>query len=133
MTEPTRETTWVEQVFGVSAQDPELIHHIRRGCTPQRAIRVRDDLGVTKSKFADWLGVHARTLQRAELDGKPLSLSATDRLYRICELLDHLTPRAGGRDAVRALLREPLKRLDGATPADLMDTSPGLAKVKKLL
>lgn len=106
---------------------------IREGIPITCATLVQATLSLTDQTFADFLALGTRTLLRMRQGNKKLSVSASDRLFRLARLLSLATEVLESRKAVKNWLSSPQPGLGGKKPLDLMLTEAGCQEVEALL
>ena len=93
-----------------------------------------EQLGLSQEAFARMMGVSVRTLQRRRAEsGGQLTPAESDRLWRLLHVWDHALGALGSADAARAWLTEAKAVLGGESPAERLDTEPGLREVEDML
>ncbi|KAF0245520.1 MAG: putative toxin-antitoxin system antitoxin component [Planctomycetota bacterium] len=107
---------------------------ISRGLPRTSLRRVERIAGVLPGQLAGILGVHLRTLTRAERrKSAPLEPVLSDRLYRFAQVVGRaaevMESPAGGRQWLAA----PQYGLGGRTPLSLLRTEAGTSEVLHLL
>jgi putative toxin-antitoxin system antitoxin component (TIGR02293 family) len=79
------------------------------------------------------LGVSERTLQRADVSGKPLDSNVSDRALRLSAVTDQAIEVLGNQDAAERWLLAPALGLSQRRPIDLLQSTDGTSLVKTLL
>ena len=90
-------------------------------------------LGISKEELARALGMKSEAARSAALGGSRLSLSESDRLYRIVRILALATELFRDRKTAAEWLRDPVFGLGGKTPFDVLLTEPGAFEVENLI
>ena len=98
-----------------------------------------EQLGLSQEAFARMMGVSVHTLQRRRAEsGGRLTPAESDRLWHLLlgttrSSWDHALGALGSADAARAWLTEAKAVLGGESPAERLDTEPGLREVEDML
>ncbi len=86
---------------------------------------VRERLGLTIVDIARVLGAGERTVIRKEQQQAPLSVTESDRAYRLARIADLAIELIGDEAKATAWLRTPSTYLGGETPVAMLDTEVG--------
>lgn len=128
----------VKDLLGISmpraATSMDFHDRIARGL-PQTALRrVGRIAGVLPAQLAGLLGVHLRTLTRAERrKSAPLDPVLSDRLYRVALVVGRAAEVMESQEGGRRWLAAPQYGLGGRTPLSLLRTDAGTSEVMSLL
>jgi putative toxin-antitoxin system antitoxin component (TIGR02293 family) len=123
-------------VLGIrGSSDPMHLHdRVARGFPVSSLRRAGSVAGVLSGQLAGLLGVHLRTLTRAERRrGTRLDPVLSDRLYRFAGVVARAGEVFENRDAARRWLAAPQHGLGGRTPLALLGTEAGTQEVRDLL
>ena len=86
---------------------------------------IRSALKLTVEDMAHVLAVAARTINRKEKAGAPLSVSEGDRAFRLARIADLAVDLIGNREKALAWLQTPNSYLGDKTPLQMLDTEVG--------
>jgi putative toxin-antitoxin system antitoxin component (TIGR02293 family) len=86
---------------------------------------VRERLGLTILDVSRVLGAGERTVIRKEQQRAPLSVTESDRAYRLARIADLAIEMIGDEARATAWLRTPSTYLGGETPVSMLDTEVG--------
>lgn len=106
---------------------------IREGFPWESASYVKKALNLTDGELARILDVSERTLSRLRQSKKRLTVSASDRLYRLIHIFISAEEVFENDIAARDWLHQPQIGLDGRTPLDFIRTEAGAREVEDLL
>ena len=110
----------------------EHVREIRRGYALAHAEKIRTQLGLTEGELSNMLGISLRTYRTRKNVGH-LNKKESELLYRFC-ILNHLAEDVlQSKEHAQIWLRTPKKALNGETPYQFCDTSPGYQEVRALL
>ncbi|MEK7468420.1 MAG: antitoxin Xre/MbcA/ParS toxin-binding domain-containing protein [Planctomycetota bacterium] len=128
----------INDMLGVTsprASTPMEFHdRISRGLPRTALRRVGRIAGVLPAELAGLLGVHMRTLTRAEKKkASPLDPVLSDRLYRFAQVVGRAAEVMESRDGGRRWLAAPQYGLGGRIPLALCRTEAGTHEVLELL
>lgn len=112
---------------------PPDIERVRKGLGMAVLDAVFEALDLDQSDVQDVLDISVRTLQRRRKQGKDLTPSESDRLWRLLHIWERSRTAFASDDAARTWLKTPHGLLDGETPLERLDTEPGLREVEDLL
>ena len=91
-----------------------------------------EQLGLSQEAFARMMGVSVRTLQRRRAEsGGRLTPAESDRLWHLLHVLGPRARGPGKRGRGARLRRKP--SFGGESPAEHLDTEPGLREVEDML
>jgi putative toxin-antitoxin system antitoxin component (TIGR02293 family) len=108
-------------------------HAIRSGIDFSAVEKTRAAIKINDSPFSDLLGVSLSTLKRYRTHNTKLSVSASDRFYRLIRIFALASTVLGSADNATEWLREPQFAFDGQTPLELMKTEVGTKQVENFL
>jgi len=108
------------------------VREIRRGYPITLVAEIRARLGLTESELANLLGISIRTYHLRKSTGH-MSKRESERLYRFCYLLNLAKHALESKEHAQIWLRTLKKALNGETPYQFCDTSPGYQEVINLL
>ncbi len=112
----------------------DLHERISGGLPPESLARVGAVAGVLPPQLAGLLGVHLRTIKRAQgRKSTRLEPVLSDRLYRIASVVARAGEVMESPEAARRWLARPQHGLGGRTPLDLLRTEVGTREVVDLL
>ncbi|PEN09426.1 hypothetical protein CRI93_01485 [Longimonas halophila] len=114
------------------AATPDM-EHVREGLGLAELDAVAEALDLALTDLEDVLGVSSRTVQRRRAEGKTLSPTASDRLWRLLHIWQRSRRAFASDNAARTWLKTPHGLLGGETPLQRLDTEPGLREVEDLL
>ena len=109
-----------------------LVEAVDEGLDIAAFERVADGLSVTEKRLADLLRINVSTLARRKRSGR-LSVSESERLYRLAFLLERSVQVIGTLDAARNWLKNSKRALGGESPVEFARTEPGAREVEDLL
>ena len=108
----------------------DTITQIEQGYPFTTFTELAERLDISQAVLAEVLGISSSTLQRRR--GASFSMTESDRIYRIAQLVDLTERTVGDREDARRWLTEPNGQL-GAVPLNLAKTTPGLEAVARYL
>ena len=108
------------------------VREIRRGYSITLVEEIRAQLGITHGELANLLGISIQTYRVRKSAGH-MTKGESERLYRSCHLLNLAEKVLESKEHAQIWLRTPKKALNGETPYEFCDTSPGYKEVKDLL
>lgn len=113
----------------------ELVRDIREGLPPESFVEIANALGgkVSHEVLALKLGLVGRTLSRKRRLKERLSITESERIYRVSRVLEAAEGLFGSRDAAREWILTPCASFGDVAPLDLLDTDVGTAEVEGLL
>ncbi len=112
----------------------DLHDRIAQGLPPESLARVGAVAGVLPPQLAGLLGVHLRTIRRAQSKKSTrLEPVLSDRLYRIASVVARAGEVMETSEAARRWLARPQHGLGGHTPLSLLRTEAGTREVVDLL
>lgn len=108
------------------------IDAIREGFSAEEADRVRDSLGLSQKMLFQILGTPERTGVRLLKENRRLDPAASERLFRLVEVLRHAEEAFGSKERAIAWMTttNPLLR---SAPIELLDTEIGHNQVRRVL
>ena len=115
---------------------------IKKGIRPEFVDEIASEMRISKERLLPALGLSVATVNRKKSDAKPLSREESERVLGVARLVgqvEAMVEQSGDPAGFNAAqwvarwLEEPLPALGGRRPADLIDTSEGLAIVSNLL
>jgi len=112
---------------------PPGIERVRKGLSMTVLDRVVDRLDLEQAALEDVLGISVRTLQRRRKQGKDLTPTESDRLWRLLHIWRRTQAAFASNETARIWLKTPHGLLGGETPLERLDTEPGLREVEDLL
>lgn len=110
-----------------------LVSELREGLPFARAERAYKRLGFTLEEAAASLGLPPRTLHRRKAEKQRLDPSESEKMLRLARVGAAAIDVFGDEELARRWLREPIRALEGATPASLLDTDIGAEAVLDVL
>ena len=110
----------------------EAVELLRQGLPVSVFDELRDALDVSARTLAETTNIAMRTLARRKGEGR-LHKDESERVLRICALLDRATEVLNGLAAARHWLKSPKRALGGHIPLEYADTEPGAREVEALL
>jgi putative toxin-antitoxin system antitoxin component (TIGR02293 family) len=117
-----------------AASSMDFHDRITRGLPRTALRRVGRIAGVLPGQLAGLLGVHMRTLTRAERrKAAPLDPVLSDRLYRFAQVVGRAAEVMESQDGGRRWLAAPQHGLGGRVPLALCRTEAGTHEVLELL
>ena len=108
---------------------------VRSGLKVELLDELLGQLDLSQEALVGMIGVSTRTLQRRrteEGEGQ-LTPAESDRLWRLLHIWDRALSALGSTDSARVWLTEPKAVLGGESPAERLDTEPGLREVEDML
>jgi putative toxin-antitoxin system antitoxin component (TIGR02293 family) len=99
----------------------------------ETALQLAKRFEIPKVKLAKLIGISARTLAQKEQNRQPLSQTASDRLYRLAQVIALSEEVFESEQTAKDWLKRPNKALAGAIPLELLDTDAGIKQVTNLL
>ncbi|MDA8327248.1 MAG: DUF2384 domain-containing protein [Nitrospiraceae bacterium] len=106
---------------------------IRKGIPYAKVRLVKAALNLTDNEFADYLGISLRTLQRKRDSHKALSISESDRLYRMAKIYALAVIVLEDEEMARKWLHRPQRGLGWKVPIQVIQTEAGAQEVEDLL
>lgn len=125
---PTLRDSFPELGHGVAG----VVRALRDGLPTSRVDALASVLGVSRARAAGFLGVSASTLARRRRAGR-LTLSESERAYRIGRLVERATEGFGSADVGAEWLKRPNWALGGELPLDYAGTEPGALEVDRVI
>ncbi len=108
------------------------VREIRCGYPITLVAEIRVQLGLTEGELANFLGISIRTYRSRKYAGH-MNKKESERLYRFCHLVNLAKKVLDSKEHAWTWLRTPKRALNGETPLQFCDTSPGYQEVKDLL
>lgn len=134
---PARKKKSLGDILAVPAKAAsplELHRRIREGLEAGALRRVGSAAGLLPPQLAGILGVHLRTIRRAEGRRKSrLDPVLSDRLFRVAAVVARAGEVLEGEQAARNWLAAPQHGLGGQAPLELLRTEAGTREVYDLL
>jgi putative toxin-antitoxin system antitoxin component (TIGR02293 family) len=109
------------------------IEEIRKGFRWEKAARFQKAYGLKDEMFAQMIGISARSLTRHRNEEEPLDPVASDRFYRVAQVIELATDVFEGKEPAMQWLKRPQPGLGKIIPLEMLDTEPGSHAVKTLL
>ncbi len=126
----------MSMVIGRSGLSPgALVRDIRKGLPAESFVEIADAFGgkVSHDVLALKLGLVARTLSRKRKAKERLSITESERIYRVARVLEAAEGLFGSREAASEWILASCASFGDAAPLDLLDTDVGTAEVEGLL
>lgn len=106
---------------------------VREGFTWATASHLKVCLNVSDRRFASFLEISPRSLGRLKKSRSRLSITASDRLFRLARIVSLATLVLEDREKALNWLNTPQVGLGGRKPFDLIRTEAGTREVEDLL
>lgn len=106
---------------------------VRRGLPIESFKHVADYYQLSDAQMSKTIGTSVRTIVRLQKERKPLSLTWSDRLYRLARIAAQAETVFENPQTASTWLRRPNRSLNGRAPIDLLDTDAGTQQVAELL
>jgi putative toxin-antitoxin system antitoxin component (TIGR02293 family) len=132
-------TNKIIEILGINnipkeKSDRKLDREIIRQGLPINAVKkVASYYNISESRMASLVGVSERTISRLQKEHKPLSATASDRLYRLARIAAYALEVFEDTNTLRNWLSRSNRALGGAAPVEVLDTDAGCEQVKELL
>ncbi|PWG61854.1 type II RES/Xre toxin-antitoxin system antitoxin [Spiribacter halobius] len=110
----------------------KTIETIRKG-VPVEMVDALIEQGVVSRKQVYDLVAPRRTLTHRRSRGEPLTTEESERLFRVNRIVQHAIETFGNADKARAYLNKPMRRFEGRSCVDMLDTNLGAELVQELL
>ena len=114
-----------DQLMGT--KDTNLVREriAQSGITGAVLRALRERLGLTIADVSHVLGSGERTVVRKEQQRSALSVTESDRAYRLARVADLAIEMIGDESRAKSWLRTPSAYLGGETPISMLDTEVG--------
>ena len=123
-----------DQVIGRSLKSrADFDEIIRSGFSWKAVSHAKDSMSLTDRELSSLLDVSERTLSRLKKGEKRLTISASDRLFRIANIFALAKQVFESEDAALKWLHNPQIGLGGRVPLDMIMTEAGTHEVENLL
>ena len=106
---------------------------IRSGFPWKAVSHAKDSMSLTDRELSSLLDVSERTLSRLKKSGKRLTMSASDRLFRVANIFASAKQVFESEEAALKWLHNPQIGLGGRVPLDMIMTEAGTHEVENLL
>jgi putative toxin-antitoxin system antitoxin component (TIGR02293 family) len=106
---------------------------VREGFPWEAAFYVKETLTFSDKMFASFLEISPRTLARLKQKRSRLSMSASDRLFRLARIVSLAIEALEDKEQALSWLDKPQVGLGGRRPFDLIRTEAGAREVEDLL
>ena len=129
--EPALSLPYLLDAAGVGADASLNVMKILREGLPTSVIRRLEEAGVER-KYRIQI-IPDRTLQHRVKNGERMTLAESERAYRIANIIALADQVFGNHDKGMRWLHSPMRRLEGQSPLDVLDTDIGARLVEEAL
>lgn len=119
--------------FVVGKAASEQVRVSRSGLPASAVDFVAKRLGMSRTLFLSEIDMKQSTIERRLAEKKPLTITETDRLYRVEKILARATEVLEDETAATAWIQRHIRSLGGVTPLSLLDTDAGVDLVMDTL
>lgn len=124
----------IDVVLGLRATDPRaVIEAIEAGVDSAAVGRLAEYFEVAEGQVLEAIDIPRSTFSRRKKEGRRLSGSESDRLYRVTRLLSRAVEVFSDDEQARSWMRTPKRALGGVSPLMMARTDAGAQEVEDLL